>query len=87
MPSKLKAAPKKSKTPPVPVPTPLRFDLPVRSVGKFILASLLEQRTTLQLKEDLRSRGVAIPKNKEDMADRLALHLAASAAVLTASLI
>ena len=36
-----------------------------------LLASLLSRRSTKQLKEDLRARGLGIPKTKDEMIDRL----------------
>jgi hypothetical protein len=37
------------------------------------LAALLSQRSTSELKEDLRARSLSIPKTKEEMIDRLSV--------------
>lgn len=51
-----------------------------------VLHALLSSRSTKQLKEDLRARGLGIPKTKEEMIDRLSVWAKREGATFTLEL-
>jgi len=53
---------------------------------QYAITKLLEELTCKELKTELRAHGIAIPKNKEDMADRLAMHAVKQGAQVTLTL-